>query len=405
MDVLRSIKASHVTDALHSIRRDGVAKGRGSTKFCLLRDGVHFPPKYVVAEAARRSLGRALRPDELSGGPQTNELLKGLGFDVVACPCGGLVPPSLPKDLASASPERRPVVPRSLPRASSSLRKPRDREGTVIARIVTRGQTPAGTKAPERILLDAFEKKWPLDTRAKFAITPDGFVRHGFPRNWSGRSGWESRARDVESLFVLATRHLESVVTSRVYAAAAGKAEVLTVGLDLLDGPNLLHAELVAVFDVGLRRLVRWTGKSYPTSDQEHTLVHVRSLESHLLEIAGERVLVLGCHDLNMFSPRGHANQSPDGLRRARCDEMKEILLDFEPTVVLQHPHSTDTPNIWRLPWLSLEKRAPSITCWASGLGYYKWEGTPRAPLGRVKELTKGGSRATMDIEIDSTKY
>lgn len=30
----------------------------------------------------------------------------------------------------------------------------------------------------------------------------------------------------------------------------------------------------------------------------------------------------------------------------------------FRPTVMLQHPHSTDTPNIWRMPWESLARMA-----------------------------------------------
>lgn len=180
---------------------------------------------------------------------------------------------------------------------------------------------------------------------------------------------------------------------------------MLTIGIDLFDPRDPTHAELVAVFDVDRRKLVRWTGKSYPTGDQQDTLVHVRDLDTHLLEIAGERVLVLGCHDLNMFSPRGHANQSPDGVRRRRCDEMKRKVAQFKPTVVLQHPHSTDTPNIWRLPWLTLAKMTPSVTCWASGIGYYNWNGKPRADLRRVRELTAGGSRGTLDIEVKSAAY
>jgi len=194
------------------------------------------------------------------------------------------------------------------------------------------------------------------------------------------------------------------VVTERVYRAAAGKADVLTIGIDLLGQEVAEHAELVAVVDLAKRSVVRWTGKSYPTGSQESTLVQVVDLDSHFLDIAGERVLVLGCHDLNMFSPRGHANQAPDGVRRARCDDLKRRVARFKPTVALQHPHSTDTPNIWRMPWLSLARDVPSARVWASGIAYYAGGGV-RATLDKVLELTKSANDDVVDIVIDARNY
>jgi hypothetical protein len=194
-------------------------------------------------------------------------------------------------------------------------------------------------------------------------------------------------------------------MTGKVYRAADGRAEVVTIGIDLLDGEDLVRAELVAVFDVAARALVRWTGKSYPTIREENTLVHLVDLDSHFLEIAGERALVLGCHDLNMFNPRGHANQSPTGNRRARCDEMKRKVTRFGPTVVLQHPHSTDTPNIWRMPWLSLARSAPTVRAWASGIAHFNWDREPRATLESVLRLTKSAASEVRDIVIDASAY
>jgi hypothetical protein len=121
--------------------------------------------------------------------------------------------------------------------------------------------------------------------------------------------------------------------------------------------------------------------------------------------MAGERVLVLGCHDLNMFSPRGRANQAPDGLRRRRCDAMRTRVVGFKPTIVLQHPHSTDTPNIWRLPWLSLTKEVPTIRAWASGIAYYSWGEGERADLSRVLALTKSDDQQVVDLVLDADAY
>jgi 5-methylcytosine-specific restriction enzyme A len=42
-----------------------------STLYDLLEAGRRYPPKAVVGLAARRALGRALRPDEFSGGEES----------------------------------------------------------------------------------------------------------------------------------------------------------------------------------------------------------------------------------------------------------------------------------------------------------------------------------------------
>jgi 5-methylcytosine-specific restriction protein A len=57
-----------------------------STFYDLLVGGRRYPPKAVVGLAARRVLGRALRPDEFSGGEESwgFRLLRDRGFDVVA---------------------------------------------------------------------------------------------------------------------------------------------------------------------------------------------------------------------------------------------------------------------------------------------------------------------------------
>ena len=66
---------------------------------------------------------------------------------------------------------------------------------------------------------------------------------------------------------------------------------------------------MVAVIDTETGSIIRWTGKSYPMGRvQEQTLVHA-PLESHLLTFNGAPMLILGCHDLNLFSERARASQ------------------------------------------------------------------------------------------------
>ncbi len=37
----------------------------------------------------------------------------------------------------------------------------------------------------------------------------------------------------------------------------------------------------------------------------------------------------------------------------------------------MQHPHTTDTPNIWNLAWKTVEKEFPYVKHYASGIKYY----------------------------------
>lgn len=181
MDAAPTITRAHIQDALEEIKRDGVPRGRGSTRFCLVAGGVHFPPKYVVALAAKAKLGRQLRPDEFSGGAQTNGILSGLGLKVIECGCGGA--------LEARSPVPSPSRPRvreqsNRPTTKSSPATPTSKATTAtIVRVVAKGRTPERPKAEEQMLLDVFGSLWPHDVDAKFVITPGGFVHGAFPRD------------------------------------------------------------------------------------------------------------------------------------------------------------------------------------------------------------------------------
>jgi hypothetical protein len=129
-------------------------------------------------------------------------------------------------------------------------------------------------------------------------------------------------------------------------------------------------------------------------SNEERSLVQVVDLDTHLLRLANERVLVLGCYDLIMFSPRGAGRpKAPPGKRRRRCRDMRERARTFNPTIVLHHPHCTDTPNIWKNPWAGLLRELPGVKSWASGIGYYNlWGECLGAPLQDVLSATWGGT-------------
>jgi hypothetical protein len=359
------VSKNNVLDAISRIRAEGVPPNRRATKYHLDHDGSQYPPKYVLSLAVEKATGRALAPNEFSGGVETNSVLRNLGFSVVA------FDPTAADD-------------------DAGNRRVGDHVYSLaIARVAVRGDPTEGD--PEALLVEALtdEDKWPRERSVKFLLTPGGFVCGEFPRHWSGHVGWDSSVTDVAKLIDHARPVLKRALTPRVRRAALGKVEVLTIGIDLSSDDEGPHAELVAVCDLK-KRLVAWTGKSYPVASQERSLVQVTDLRTHLVTVADERVLVLGCHDLNMFSERGWSNQSIIGVRRHRCNEMRHLARAFRPTVVLQHPHSTDSPNIWRTAWAGLHRELPGVMAWASGIGYYRRDGARRGSLREVLAATAG---------------
>lgn len=387
---------SHVEKALAEIDRSGIPPGRRSTKFVLVVNGKNYPPKYVVSLAAMHATGRALDPSEFSGGAETNNTLSALGFTVVGPqPTSGSSKPVI-------SPTRRLTPPASVPqRQPRTSARPTEGSGDIsLTRLVTLGRSPESAGGQEAMLIDALDR---LSGRSKFMITPGGFVRGDFPKGWRGRTSWASSAADLKPLVEHAEKRINKSVTRDALRKARGKVDVLTVGIDLFQDPE--HVELVAVYDVPSAKIVRWTGKSYPTTEQEADLVQIIDLRSHLLEIAGERVLVLGCHDLNMWSPRGWANQSEGSARRQRCDAMRKVAASFRPTVVLQHPHSTDTANIWAVAWSGIRTTFPAVTTWGSGIGYYARSGRPRGSVESVLARTRGEGAKYLDIKLPASGY
>ncbi len=249
---------------------------------------------------------------------------------------------------------------------------------------------PSDVAHAETRLFDVLTNHWPQGLFLKFLVTPGGFVHAPFPTTWNGGVGWSSRPGDLESLQNNADKVLWRILTERVLKAAHRKVEVLTIGIDVRNSNRPERAELVAAYELASRRIF-WTGKSYPTPYEERHVVQVADLKTHLLQLAGERVLVLGCHDLNMFSPRARAKQVRGSARWKRCQEMARLVGPFNPTIVLHHPHSTDSPNVWRTAWNGVIRDFPGLKAWASGIAYFNWSGYPRGDLHKVLRATQGG--------------
>ena len=238
---------------------------------------------------------------------------------------------------------------------------------STVARVVVCGRTYRKSQLDNRdearaMLLDAFaSNSWPACV-ADFAMTPGGFVRARLPRNYAGARGWNSTKHDLRKLIPHAKAVIKAVACGDVLALPKERAPFLTFGVDLnierrkeerihddhRRRPTCplacTHAELVAVLDTTSGQVLHWTGKSYPVDEQQHTLVHATDLRSHLLRIGSERLLVLGCHDLQMFINRGRKSlhgPTPKEILR------QEIGLASSWTLRLDNPPKVSAPRLF----------------------------------------------------------
>lgn len=241
---------------------------------------------------------------------------------------------------------------------------------------------PTNIDDARTLLAQSLRKPWPSANRkAEFTVLPGGFIVGSFPRDFLSDTGWKSPV-NIEELTGIADRLIQRVLTHDLIAELAIRTKYVTMGVDLKrigdqkTGNRTIKnksIELVAVVKLTNRkaRVVLWTGKSYPTSAQENSLVHVVDLDSHCFEANGLRTLVLGCHDLNMFSARAWANQRERSRRRLRCQAMRQTAKKFKPNIVIQHAHQTDTPNIWRTAWSGLKTVLPTVKQGLTSIAYY----------------------------------
>jgi hypothetical protein len=244
-----------------------------------------------------------------------------------------------------------------------------------------------------RCLQDVFKAMRDKNKRADIVVTPGGFIELSV-RAKNLPLGWDTPPSALGEVSSAAEVALQPFMAGLKRLDVP--ASFLTLGVDcLLQNPEWDYpiAELVATIDLGSGTIVHWTGKSYPTSAQESSLLHVTDLDSHLQRIGKWRCLVLGCHDLNMLSPRSVANRDGSSRRGKRADELIRRAKSFAPEVVLQHPHTTDTPNIWMGGWSGVRQMIKPIA-YASGICYFRPE-TPkrrRAELGEVLSRTRFGN-------------
>jgi hypothetical protein len=266
----------------------------------------------------------------------------------------------------------------------------------VIGRIVL--QSPAFSikyrLAPLWNTIGKLAEQMHSNIHVEFLITPGRFLRFPWPEELDkplSLSGDLSAARNVLLRWGKGVSEaFMDKIPRQSFRKLRDCVDYLTIGIDSQSSKQGFNVELVTVYDMQAGKVIHVTGKSQPTKGQEKTLIPIADLGSHFIHLNKHKVIVLGCHDLNLYSPRALANTK--GWRQMNIREFARLTKKFKPDVILQHPHTTDTYKIWNTSWAYVEKHYPSVLHYASGVRYWNWSGLkPRASLSDVLQKTKKG--------------
>lgn len=270
-----------------------------------------------------------------------------------------------------------------------------------LARIIIAGDWNGDVQVARKLLEEIFEK-WPKGKKVKCLITCGGFLNFSWPDYLPDIGDNKNpNPHAVKNLQEEAERYIKSLLDG-LYEKLQDRADYLTIGIDSFKSKisttkNYIserHVELVCLVDLEIKEHY-WTGKSYPTSNQERGLVRISDLRSHFFDLDFGKVMVLGCHDLTIFNPR---SQNAKGWRRRINKEFRDLSKKEKPTLVLQHPHTTDSTLTWAAAWSGLRKILLTVEKYASAGRYYNPDGNPRSRLEEVLKKTKCGN--TIDIIV-----
>lgn len=260
-----------------------------------------------------------------------------------------------------------------------------------IARLVVEGD-PSERKLKR--LLNRFISKT-NDKHFKFIITPGGLLSFVFPDELQDHIDIDKIAENDLELIQIEAGNVIRKFFDKLRKSSFEKlqkiADYITIGIDGSNSKYTQFIELIAIYNLKEKKVIRWTGKFYPTEGQKRRLIKFNNLDSHFIVLNNQKVVILGCHDLHVYNPRGQAAAKLGGYKKEIATEFKLKNKQFQPDIILQHPHTTDSPKIWSSSWNVVEKVLPSVKHYASAIKYYNWGEEPRRDIDYVLENTKKG--------------
>ena len=173
-------------------------------------------------------------------------------------------------------------------------------------------------------LLDAISGSCPEYQHVDFLVTCGGFIQFDLAAVISPVNARKNPVRALEQLLGETKRIAMGFLENGLVNRFGGKVRYVTLGIDsykdkISTSQTLItqpHAEMVALLDLKTRQ-VHSTAKSYPTSGQQTGLLRSTDLTSHFVQSdSGSTIMILGCHDLSVFNPRGMANATGVGVQQ-----------------------------------------------------------------------------------------
>jgi hypothetical protein len=276
----------------------------------------------------------------------------------------------------------------------------------IIQRIITQNSLPSSVQGRIEFATECLKKACEdLPESVTVLQTPGGFLFDCLDLR-TIKTGINSTIPHFNTVVDEVEQFMQNFLTRDLMQIISPKADFVTFGVDIFDNVGICdydnrrnrkqfekHVELVGTFDTKQQKFTYWTGKSYPVDFQEDTLLYCRQLESHFQYFGHIPVLVLGCHDLNIFSPRSRKSSKQGTYKGKLISEMQRRCDEFKPQVVLHHPHTTDSSRIWATAWSGVSKCIPFARIYSSGIHYKNIKGGPqRKPLEKVLIATALGN-------------
>jgi len=247
---------------------------------------------------------------------------------------------------------------------------------------------------------------FPKNTRLKFLITPGAFTGFTIPDYLHHKINNKEPSVDFQKeLFSIAENECRLLLEDDLRNKLIKCTRYISIGVDSfkekISKTNVSikkpHAELVCLYDLQEDKYF-WTGKSFPTSLQEKGLIRITNLNSHFINSPFGQIMILGCHDLNIYSNRGKATTKSEWRKKIR-EDFKNTAEKHQPEFVLHHPHTTDSTQTWKLSWKELERALPSVRTYAGSGIYYNQEIIQRSDLDDVLRVNRKGNILHIIIE------
>ena len=242
--------------------------------------------------------------------------------------------------------------------------------------------------------------------KVEFLITPGGFLSYNLPNKYKSFSIDELERKHLRDLFSLADEKVMKFIEHIPKPAIDilnRNVKYFSIGIDFGEEGkyNEPHIELVALYAFKQKKVINLTGKFYPTSYQKKHLIKVKDFNSKFIQLGDDKVLILGCHDLSIFNPRGQANLGSGSYKAEISKEFYKRFEQEKPNVIIQHPHVTTLKRTWLNAWKNIEKKYPFVTHYASGI-YAPQIHKEKDNLVEVLNFTKKGK--VIDV-IEKTSY